>query len=195
MSRSLALSLVVLSIPTLALAQDGETYFPLEAGRTWPYRMEGSKDEVVWKVGEKRQIVIDPVAGGGNPMAWVIEGDLAGTIFVVEKERGVVLAMERRIGFAATPAIVPVAEFRWEDESWEFQTADGCILHAVSCSRKGTESVTVPAGEFECLRLEIGDVATYWLARGVGVVRRSDRSTGAEVVLALAEARDAPGRR
>lgn len=125
--------------------------FPVGRGAKWTYRGGAS-----WTIGERKPHGIEI---SGSP--W----------FLVEFEGGFRFVEERRIGIAAVPAFVTVAEFRWSGDSWTFETAGGCLRSSVEVRRVGSEKLAVPAGTFECAKFRIGK-ELWWFAPGVGLVRR-----------------------
>ncbi|MBI4617395.1 MAG: hypothetical protein HY720_27540 [Planctomycetes bacterium] len=195
-TRTMTLAFVIcLAGGSLALqvrAQEEAPFFPLQVGRSWTYSVEGTDERVTARLGERTRIVLWHLTDGGESAveAWPLAGFPGTETYVVEREGGVVLAAERSIGFAGEPAIVPVAEFRWEGDSWKFESAEGCLVGPVECKRVGVERITVPRGEFECLRIEVGTDQTFWLARGEGIVRWSDRRYGTEVARVLESTSD-----
>ena len=103
-------------------------------------------------------------------IAQPLEGFPAET-WAVQCSAGVDLLVARRVLDRHGPALMPLVELRWYDDSWEFVTADETLVSVVRCRSAGIERIVVPSGSWDCLRLEVGDDQTFWLARGIGIVR------------------------
>jgi len=73
----------------------------------------------------------------------------------------------------------PIADIRWSaSEHWKTTVYYNSRGYEMDCTLVEHQTVIVPAGTFDCIRVEnrmhadyeCGD--TFWLAKGVGVVRR-----------------------
>ncbi len=179
-------SLLALAVLSTCALHAQEAWLPLEPGKVLTYRVAGTDVRV--EVGGTFQL--DVHLPGEDRDRSIEVRQLVGlsedAAYVAATDAGALLVMVRPFGDGGDPTPLPVADLRWVDESWEFWTADGCEVWKVECRRAGIERVEVPAGAWDCLRLEIGDEQTFWLARGVGIVRWRDRTDGIEVVRELA---------
>ncbi len=176
-------SLIAVALLGVVSGAWADEFFPIE-GRSWVYRVDGS-ERVVTVGGAAELTLALETAPGEVVRGWKVEGLGQGETWLVPRDGGVRIVSKRAIGVVGAPSNVIVAELRWEDEAWSFDTADGCMLEHVDCRRVGIETLGVPAGSFECLRIEVGEGQTFWVARGVGIVRMEDGTRGAEIVWEL----------
>lgn len=161
-------------LPTWA---GSESWMPLRAGAEWTYAVKGEKPGVL------KMRVSGPMKNGCWPLA-VGDGQMQARL----NENGVQLLAETRVGVAARPAMVTVADLRWNGaETWQAQSASGCMVFTIEGRRGATETVEVPAGRFECVKITNKGMVTdtWWLARGVGVVKRLKEQPDGRVEWAL----------
>jgi hypothetical protein len=162
-------------------ATAADSIFPTGEGFSWTYTVSygtgdnqrteertlsmGTAGEFTWndsKTGKK--VTLNGFALNG------IQGD--GWV-VVDVER-IRLFGTAHVGFAGTPSIVPIGEYRWDVNEWSFQTMQGCVAMDITGKSLDGEEKVVPAGAFSCKRAQITDgstTTTAWFAKGVGLVR------------------------
>lgn len=147
------------------------SFFPVGAGFEWTYAVGETLRTV--KIGEApREVRVQHHEPETVP-AWPVEGWGS---FIVEVDGGVTVVAEQAIGLGRTGTfLAPMASFRWSgEERWNCKTQAGCVVDSHEATRFDLETVEVPAGKFECVRIAGGErgESTVWLAEGVGVVRR-----------------------
>ncbi len=176
--------LVILLSTTLLLAAPAEEtislreHFPLEDGFSWRY--DSNLGEVNTSVAIKGdRIIVD----SRSRRLDIIQ------VYLLSPE-GVLLtsAHSDTFLFSSTRTYHPFllrfpAEIRigqtWEWEGKEVVERKSIIKSRVRGSVQGKEKITVPAGEFDCLKVKVTtwsddgtvSISTQWLASGVGIVK------------------------
>jgi hypothetical protein len=183
-------------------------YYPVVAGASWTYQMSGPvgdtftrsivnvrengfDDQDVFSAGVTRQgswecregnlISLTPASGPSVAAAGM---QMNAT---VESNTGLTFPADPRPGMEWTQNLVLVGRFEQEDMSMEARS-----VIDLSCKAVGMERVSVPAGDFEALRVDcatqfaisISGMAAFnttvngsaWYAPGVGWVKSSDAS-------------------
>jgi len=197
---------IVQATPTAGLCQN--PYYPVVAGASWTYQMSGPvgdtftrsivnvrengfDDQDVFSAGVTRQgswecregnlISLTPASGPSVAAAGM---QMNAT---VESNTGLTFPADPRPGMEWTQNLVLVGRFEQEDMSMEARS-----VIDLSCKAVGMERVSVPAGDFEALRVDcatqfaisISGMAAFnttvngsaWYAPGVGWVKSSDAS-------------------
>ena len=197
---------IVQATPTAGLCQN--PYYPVVAGASWTYQMSGPvgdtftrsivnvrengfDDQDVFSAGVTRQgswecregnlISLTPASGPSVAAAGM---QMNAT---VESNTGLTFPADPRSGMEWTQNLVLVGRFEQEDMSMEARS-----VIDLSCKAVGMERVSVPAGDFEALRVDcatqfaisISGMAAFnttvngsaWYAPGVGWVKSSDAS-------------------
>jgi len=170
----------ILFVSAMAISAHGapDAWIPLQDGARWLYVVDGG-------TAKSATILVKSRAADG---AWAVAWG-TGPATIVPSENGVVVKVIRGVGVAGTPRSIPMADLRWTgDDHWKTNTMSGCIQYALECSREGTETLTVPAGTYSCLKITnkgLGETDTYWLARGIGIVQRLYKEPNREEKWAL----------
>ena len=196
--------------PALTTGACQNRYYPVAQGASWTYRLSGTvsdtftraivavradgfDDQDTFNTGVTRRggwacrrgdlISLTPNAG-----AFVATGETQ-TDFTVELNEGVTLPADPQPGATWTQKIVYSGQFNMGG-----MTVQGRSTLNASCEAIGTETVRVPAGSFEALRIDctfkfdmafLGNLAfnlsttsseSIWYAQGVGMVK--SRQTG-----------------
>lgn len=187
-------------------------YFPLRSGSSWTYSTtEGTS---TWSVGsaagtadsaQATMSIVVPEITMTTHWDCTSEGIISydfGNISVAEMGEVVTMDVTDSSGVFLPAASLLAAGYSWSDNYTLVMhvTAEGVSLDttmsaAESWTAVGMESVSVPAGTFEALRIEgtenismsgfmgMGGVdtvvsATFWFAEGVGIVRYTSASAG-----------------
>jgi len=206
---------IVQATPTAGLCQN--PYYPVVAGASWTYQMSGPvgdtftrsivnvrengfDDQDVFSAGVTRQgswecregnlISLTPASGPSVAAAGM---QMNAT---VESNTGLTFPADPRPGMEWTQNLVLVGRFEQEDMSMEARS-----VMDLSCKAVGMERVSVPAGDFEALRVDCShktdisfsgvpafsmtETNASWYARGVGWVKtRGSSDAGVtEIVL------------
>jgi len=206
---------IVQATPTAGLCQN--PYYPVVAGASWTYQMSGPvgdtftrsivnvrengfDDQDVFSAGVTRQgswecregnlISLTPASGPSVAAAGM---QMNAT---VESNTGLTFPADPRPGMEWTQNLVLVGRFEQEDMSMEARS-----VIDLSCKAVGMERVSVPAGDFEALRVDCShktdisfsgvpafsmtETNASWYARGVGWVKtRGSSDAGVtEIVL------------
>lgn len=139
-------------------------WMPMAAGSVWNYRVTGAKDKAMTIQVVGRQTDRYDLKWGGKPAQARVGPD------------GVVFMVQRPVGVAAKLEMVPLSDLRWNgSDHWQATTKSGCMGCNIECTREKMESVTVPAGTYNCVKIvnrTNGEDDVYWIAQGVGVVKR-----------------------
>ena len=206
---------IVQATPTAGLCQN--PYYPVVAGASWTYQMSGPvgdtftrsivnvrengfDDQDVFSAGVTRQgswecregnlISLTPASGPSVAAAGM---QMNAT---VESNTGLTFPADPRPGMEWTQNLVLVGRFEQEDMSMEARS-----VMDLSCKAVGMERVSVPAGDFEALRVDCShktdisfsgvpafsmtETNASWYARGVGWMKtRGSSDAGVtEIVL------------
>lgn len=154
------------------------SHFPLHQGFHWEYAVTGGpQKKVTLETGGEKKVTVYTMSQKGDTRAGTVVRVLTGfeedEVYIIALKDGIRIVAKRHIGIAGTPEILPVAEYRWGGKAnWSFRSMSGCIAFAVKGNRTKTEKVKVPAGTFECVKIS-NNTETVWLARGVGIVKRT----------------------
>ncbi len=141
-------------------------YYPLADGATWEYQMGGTEVTVRVKgVTEKdgvRSAKLVTEQGGKEVAHETIRVDKDGVF-------------RTHINDAEIKPPMPLIKFGLtDDESWEVKTSVQASEVKGKLTLKGTEKVTVPAGDYDAV-LVVGDCniagTKWWIADGVGIVK------------------------
>jgi hypothetical protein len=162
-------------------AQAATALFPTGEGFSWTYTVTygtgetrkteertlslGSSGEFTWN---------DSKTGKAITLTGFALTGLQGDGWVVVDEERIRLFGTAHVGFAGTPSIVPIGEYRWDVKEWSFQTMQGCVAMDISGKPLEDEERVVPAGAFSCRRAQISEgstVTTAWFSPGVGMIR------------------------
>ncbi len=184
---SLILSLAVLVTASAADAQSTTDYYPLKKGNAWTYK--------AGKVVELQVKVSEVAEDGTATLDTVHNGMTVATEKVIVKEDGIY-----RSELAGMEISPPVKILSLKDKqpsadgtTWEIM-ADIGTSKLKGTSKKGSEKVKVPAGEFDAVvvdfdgedvTLGLKTTARTWYAPKVGVVKISIKVLGNETVLEL----------
>lgn len=154
--------LLVLSVLVASPARDRDEWLPLQEGATWTYAVRGAKST-------KAEVrVLAYRTTGVYSLQWDGDAKLARRV-----AHGVQILEERHVGYAGTPTMMPMAELHWSGpEAWKTRTASGCMMFDIESRRVGNETVSVPAGRYDCFKITDSVGGTWWIARGVGIVKR-----------------------
>jgi len=183
-------------------------YYPIAQGAAWTYRVSGSVNDTFTRaiIGVRADGFDDQdsfASGAVRRGSWACQqGDLisltpggsasvaaggAQTDFTVESNEGLTLPADPQPGAQWTQTIVYLGQFNTGDRN---VTARSTLN--MSCRAVGVESVSVPAGAFEALRVDctyrltialLGDLpfdfsfsssGSVWYAPGVGMVKLRD---------------------
>jgi hypothetical protein len=183
-------------------------YYPIAQGAAWTYRVSGSVNDTFTRaiIGVRADGFDDQdsfASGAVRRGSWACQqGDLisltpggsasvaaggAQTDFTVESNEGLTLPADPQPGAQWTQTIVYLGQFNTGDRN---VTARSTLN--TSCRAVGVESVSVPAGAFEALRVDciyrltialLGDLpfdfsfsssGSVWYAPGVGMVKLRD---------------------
>jgi hypothetical protein len=183
-------------------------YYPIAQGAAWTYRVSGSVNDTFTRaiIGVRADGFDDQdsfASGAIRRGSWACrQGDLisltpggsasvaaggAQTDFTVESNEGLTLPADPQPGAQWTQTIVYLGQFNTGDRN---VTARSTLN--TSCRAVGVESVSVPAGAFEALRVDctyrltialLGDLpfdfsfsssGSVWYAPGVGMVKLRD---------------------
>jgi len=159
-------------------------FLPAEPGFFWTYRVRGGASE-------SRRLEVGPaseIAAPGSKkaaQAFQVTGlDSEPTYILDENDRTRILA-KRHDRFLKLSFVTTALEFRWDSkEAWTFNSLQPGQHqeNIVTCTPKAPETVTVPAGTFECVRMDTGTPiqAQTWFARGIGIVKHVSRQEDAE---------------
>lgn len=168
--------MIAIMMAMMCAQEEKLSYFPTGKGFEWTYQYasdDGKQGPRTWTLGEEKQITYRNGDSKQETIAArILTGFSPAPTYLLETKEGVRIVTERRIGYAGSPALVIAADLRWgKEKSWKFRTTEGCLVNEVQCKQDGTETVEVGAGKFDCLKVVNGN-ETYWLARGVGIVKR-----------------------
>jgi hypothetical protein len=147
------------------------TFMPLEVGNKWEYVEAGSPNAVV----DTREITAVEQKDG----ATFATQKLSGIVQVFRSDATGVAVVRSNDSDYAHPRYVVKHEMKAGDE-WEWDAGGYAERRTVGAMEK----VTVPAGEFEAVKLTyrteqngaVGSDITVWYAAGVGLVRIDYRS-------------------
>jgi hypothetical protein len=185
---ALILALVSAALIAASGASDAgseERWMPLSVNAQWTYEVSGAASP--------RARVM--VKSGPRAGLWTLDWD-GRAVEARLDETGVRLLETRHVGVAGKATKVPMAELRWSGEgTWKTRTASGCMVYDLLCTRAGHETVRLPAGTFDCLKITVdnlGQPETWWLAPGVGIVKHVQKQGRETITWALV--RYAPGR-
>lgn len=150
-------------------------FLPAEPGFSWTYRVRGG-------AGGSRKVEVGPASDVVPPgsskavKAHGITGLDPAPCFVLDEDDRTRILARRHDRFLEVSVVTTALDFRWDSkEPWSFNSLQPGQHqeNVVTCARKATETVTVPAGTFECVRMETGTPvhAQTWFARGIGIVK------------------------
>ena len=187
--------LLVLMMSTAAVGQDEATekgkapdYYPLTLGTKWIYelRAEGQKKKLTNQVAKFETI-------DGKKLAvveTVIDGTVTGTAHIAVTDKGVMC--HRMNGVELAPPLCVLKYPFKKDDTWEVETTLGAEKMTVKGKAVGTEEVTVPAGKYKAVKVELERTvagmqvsATSWFAPDAGVVKQTMSSGGSTATLEL----------
>ncbi len=186
---------LVLMISSAAVAQDEATdkekapnYYPLTLGTKWIYELrgDGQKKKLTNQVAKIETI-------DGKKLAVVetlMDGTVTGTAHIAVTDKGVMC--HRMNGVELSPPICVLKYPYKKDETWEVETTLGAEKMTVKMKAGDSEEVTVPAGKYKALKVDMDRTvagmqasATSWFAPDVGVVKQTMAVGGSTATLEL----------
>lgn len=174
----LLLGLCALAPAVRADYDDG--YFPLAQGNTWTYAREPGGGQV--------QMGVDQVGTAGGTRYYRLRNYNGPSHWIRQTAAGGVYG-----GASATWYRFDAAPGQY----WTFRVAGGGTVPGSNGARVtmlGQESVTVPAGTFQAVRLrwraqaQDAGITDEWFARGVGLIKRTETSLAGPRTLVLVQA-------
>jgi hypothetical protein len=178
----LAPAILLLMVPAALLAPAADRgrsrdfptarHFPMKVGHRWVYA--DGEGEVAFEVLRSEK------AGGGK--VFVVRrtaGRERVDFRVAVEEEGVYVLQEGEKKF--DPPLRQFAFFARPGDGWKWRGTYGGRPRVEEFENLGVQEVEVPAGTFKAVAVQQtnpanGDRATFWLARGVGVVRLSGKT-------------------
>jgi hypothetical protein len=179
--------LLVLAIGVASAAQQPEPdkektpdYYPLKPGTKWIYQFEenGKKMEITSQVAKLETIE-------GKSLALIerlVGGDVKETEHLTATDKGIFL--NRRNGVEHSPPVCLLQYPVKKGDAWESETTLGNQQMKVKSKSVDFEEVTVPAGKYKAVRVDV-EIAvgginanlTYWFAPDVGIVKQTNNGT------------------
>jgi len=152
-----------------------EEFYPLVPGTRWDFSMtvNGVPSEVSYRVAEPEEV-------NGETQYRIdtlVQRRATSTEHLSHSEQGVV--RHRFNGVPMNPPLVLLKNPVKVGESWETSLEVGGDHIEVQCEILAQEEVTVPAGEFQTLKVNVATVvnemnliSTYWFAPQIGIVKQ-----------------------
>lgn len=184
----LAVLVAVVSGQTLGQDQSGPDYYPLRAGTKWTYRVVlggEAKGMVINQIAKIEKIDDQSLARQET----VAQGNVAATEHLSSTAKGIF-----RHRYNGVEVVPPVCVLRYpvkQGDSWgsEAKVGDQTIKMT---SRVGEEEVTVPAGKYKAITVQVdGDAAgtkirtTYWFVANIGFVKQVADIAGNQIILEM----------
>jgi uncharacterized protein DUF3108 len=180
--------LLVLAIGIASAAQQAESdkgktpdYYPLKPGTKWIYQVEanGKKVEVTSQIAKLETIE-------GKSLALVerlVGGDVKETEHLTATDKGIF--RNRANGVELSPPVCLLQCPVKKGDTWESETTLGNQQMKVKSKTVDFEEVTVPAGKYKAIRVDV-EIAvaglnanfSYWFAPDVGIVKQTTDLNG-----------------
>lgn len=157
-------------VPKEFKAKKGD-YFPTTVGTSWEYVVEatGAADH-------SREVTAETRQEDGSRMAefkWTSQGGSYGELTTYRADPNGFA----RIGFGKGQKFeVPYQMLKLDvkpGDTWDAGISRRVVRDEEFCTRGDDETITTPAGKFECISVRYGKTAShiYWYAPGVGLVK------------------------